>query len=144
MNKDQQAANTKLIEVLTKIIKSNEPKIPIDLLLNVCYHAVVSEAAKEYWQSQQSVEKVDFEMLRGDFVQYAWNNGKGLTADKIFDWFLPHLQPAKEESDAVEFMKWCFKEGWSYCGHKDLMTKGLKTISVIELYAEFKTTTKKA
>ncbi len=37
-------------------------------------------------------EPINTEELRNDFVQHAWNNGKGLTADKIFDWFLPHLR----------------------------------------------------
>lgn len=62
-----------------------------------------SEAAKEYWQSQQT--KVDVNELKNNFENIAFtlkDEDDNLSYEKIFNWFLPHLQPTVEEkSDTV-------------------------------------------
>lgn len=149
MNIDQQTADAKLREAADKAIPMYEGcEAMIEHDRNIFIQAIKSEAAKEYWQSQQSVEKVYVEMLRSDFVQYAWNNGKGLTADKIFDWFLSYLQPAKEESDTAEMDTNIIEsiiEKHIYPSTLDENDQLIGIRSAAEaIYAEFETTIKKA
>ncbi len=103
-----------------------------------------SEAAREYWQSQQS-KKADIDLFK--LRNRYYDTDSNLTKGEIFEWFIPYLQIAKEElSDAVEFAEWARQSGYTYNGVRwrlpfsDYRYTGKE---VYEKFTEFKNTNKK-
>jgi len=149
MNNDQQAEDAKLREVYDTSLKETldvfkrNPKV-------YQFGFTMFKAGAE-WQSQQSVEKVDVEKLTNDLYEYLEMNTS--FCRKIVNWFLPHLQPAVEEtSDAVDwdgFDRW-LKCNFEYSGRTDLwhnihkqQGEGWAIDGLKSVYTEFKNQIKK-
>lgn len=103
MNKDQQDEDAKLHEAANDFHNKNEYDNWLRQdIIHTYVSAIKSEAAEEYWQSQQSVGEVDVEgRLKKANIMTHFGIAY-IRLDEAIDIIKPHLQPAKEESDAIE------------------------------------------
>lgn len=134
MNTDQQAADAKLRQskidadnnLKTAAVKNANPKMSAEYSW---YEGAKSEAAKEYCQSlrsQQSVEKVDVEGLAASIFTLIPrvchdNLYAQQVCKRIIEELLPHLRPAKEEDNAVQFGFYLitnYKQLWDRNNHQ--------------------------
>lgn len=99
----------KIREILSSPVSSEKDKEPYGWVNGLDFfkkgHRNLPDSLKDkavpVYFSPVLSNRIGLEELRGDFIQWVWGNGK-ISADQVFDWFLPHLSISDEEKKPIE------------------------------------------